>query len=155
MEVEVVKKLFTVDDYHQMADAGILGPEDRVELIEGEIVQMAPIGYRHIACVNRANELLILALANKAIVSPQNAVRLTQWTEPQPDIVVFKLTPDFYETRMPTAADALLVIEISDSSFKYDSNVKRPHYASAGVPEFWIEDLKNDLLLVFRDPVGK
>src|SRR5213083_2285735 len=101
MGVELTKKLFTVDEYYRMAEAGILGPEDRVELIDGEIIQMSPIGHRHMVCVNRANTLFIQAFGNGAVVSPQNPVRLTDWTEPQPDLVVFKPRADFYAKKEP------------------------------------------------------
>src|SRR5436309_4722242 len=107
MEAEVKKRLFTVEEYHQMAEAGILREDDRVELIDGEIIQMSPIGHRHMVCVNRANTLFIQAFGNGAVVSPQNPVRLTDWTEPQPDLVVFKPRADFYAKKEPVPEDEI------------------------------------------------
>jgi Uma2 family endonuclease len=152
MGIEVTKKLFTVDEYYRMAEAGILGPEDRVELINGEIIKMSPIGHRHMGCVNKANRLFIEALGRRAVVSPQNPVLLSMWTEPQPDLTVLKPRDDDYDSKKPEHADALLVIEIAESSLSYDRDIKVPHYAAAGIPEVWIEDLTRDQLLVYRDP---
>jgi len=152
MLTDVTKKLFTVDEYHRMAEAGILAEHDRVELIDGEIIQMSPIGHRHMVCVNRATTLFIEAFGRKAVVSPQNPVQLSDWTEPQPDLVVFKPRSDFYAARKPTPEDVLFTVEVADTSLRYDRNVKLPRFAVAGIPEVWIEDLKNDCLLVYRDP---
>ena len=155
MEVEVSKKLFTVDEYYRMAEAGILRPEDRVELIDGEIIEMCPIGDRHAGCVNIANEVLVGAFRGKAVISVQNPLQLTNYTEPMPDIVLLKPRKDRYRSKKAMAEDALLVIEVSDTTFLYDLNVKLKRYAKAGVPEVWIENLKKDLLLVFRSPAGE
>ena len=87
-------------------------------------------------------------------VSPQNPVRLSNWTEPQPDVVVFKPRADFYARKRPAPEDVLLALEVSDTTLRYDRNVKLPRFAAAGIPEVWIEDLSNDLLLVFRDTSG-
>jgi Uma2 family endonuclease len=153
MQAETVKKLFTVDEYHRMGDAGIFGPEERVELIDGEVFEMSPVGDRHILCVIRATKLFVIAFGDRAIVSPQNPVRLSDWSEPEPDFVVFKPRPDFYATA-PTLADVLFLVEISDTTLRHDRNRKLPRYAAAGVPEVWIEDLNNNVLLVYRDPRG-
>jgi Uma2 family endonuclease len=152
MGVEVTKRLFTVDEYYRMAEAGILGSEDRVELIDGEIIQMSPIGHRHVGCVNRATRLFIESLGRRAVVSPQNPVLLSMWTEPQSDLTVLKQRDDCYDSKKPEYADALLVIEIAETSLSYDRDVKVPHYAAAAIPEVWIEDLIHDQLLVYRDP---
>src|SRR5438105_15794893 len=112
MPADVSKKLFTVDEYYRMADAGIFTEDDRVELIDGEIIQMSPIGHRHMVCVNRANTLFIRAFGSRAVVSPQNPVRLTRWTEPQPDLVVFKPSADFYAKKEPVPADVLFMVEV-------------------------------------------
>jgi Uma2 family endonuclease len=135
-----------------MAEAGIFGPDERVELIEGEIIEMSPIGDRHLVCVNQAMELFVLAFAGKAKVSIQNAVRLNTRNVPQPDLVLFKPKAEYSTTTRPKAENCFLVIEVSDRSLRYDMNVKVPIYAKTGVPEVWIEDLKNDLLLVYRNP---
>ena len=155
MPSEVAKKLFTVDEYYRMAEAGILGPEDRVELIDGEIIQMSPIGVRHLGCVNAATALFTAAFGVRAVISVQNPLQLNDYTEPEPDIVLLKPRKDFYRHKHPYANDALLVVEVSDTTLRYDRNVKLPRYAAAGVPEVWIENLEDDELLVYRDPVGK
>ena len=152
---EVQTRRFTVDEFYRMPDAGVLGSKDRVELIEGEIVEMSPIGDRHLLCVNEANELFVLAFAGKARVSIQNAVRLNIRNVPQPDLVLYKPRSDHRQTTRPKAENCFLVLEVSDSSLRYDTKIKVPIYAKTGVPEVWIEDLKNDVLLVYRDPSNK
>jgi Uma2 family endonuclease len=154
MQPETVKKLFTVAEYHRMGDAGILDPEERVELIDGEIFKMSPVGRRHILGVIRATKLFVITFGDRAIVSPQNPVRLSDWSEPEPDFVVFKPRSDFYAAAAPTPADVLFLVEISDTTLRHDCNRKLPRYAAAGIPEVWIEDLKNNVLLVYRDPHG-
>jgi Uma2 family endonuclease len=152
MQVETTKKLFTVRDYHRMANAGIFGPEERVELIEGEILEMSPIGHRHMICVNRANRLFITKVGNRAVVSVQNSLELSEYSEPQPDLVLLKPRDDDYAGKKVHAEDTLLVIEVAQTTLGYDQRRKLPLYAAAAVPEVWIEDLKNDLLLVYRQP---
>ena len=154
MHIEVTKKLFTVDEYYRMADAGILGPDDRVELIDGEIIQMTPIGVRHAGQVQRGNRLFATALAGRAAINVQNPLELDDYNEPEPDIAVLKVRADDYIHKKVRAEDALLVVEVSDTTFRYDRTVKLPKYAAARIPEVWIENLENDELLVFRDPVG-
>jgi Uma2 family endonuclease len=154
MQTETTKKLFTVDEYYRMAEAGILAPGERVELIDGEIIQMSPIGTRHAGCVNRATRLFTSAFGQRVVVSVQNPLRLNNYTEPEPDLVLLKPLLDEYSSKKPFAQDVLLVVEVADSTLAYDRNVKLPRYADAGVPEVWIEDLTNDVLLVFRNPVA-
>jgi Uma2 family endonuclease len=154
MQVETTKKLFTVDEYYRMAEVGILGPTDRVELIDGEIFEMSPIGSRHLGCVNRANRLLGSALGNRVVVSVQNPLQLSNYTEPEPDIVLLKPRSDEYAGKRPLAEDALLVIEVAETTFAFDSKVKLPRYAAASVPEVWIENLMENVLLVHRNPAG-
>src|SRR3989442_6259555 len=126
MQIEVTKKLFTVDEYYKMAEAGVLTPEDRVELIDGEIIQMSPIGNRHLGCVNWANDAFTTAFRGRAVVSVQNPLRLSNYTEPEPDIVLLKHRPDAYRRKRPMGDDALLVLEVSDTTLRYDHDVKTP-----------------------------
>src|SRR5438132_2073752 len=154
MQVETTRKLFTVDEYYRMAEVGILRPTDRVELIDGEIFEMSPIGSRHLGCVNRANRLFSSVLGNRVVVSIQNPLQLTNYTEPEPDIVLLKPRSDEYAARKPLAEDALLVVEVAETTFAFDSRVKVPRYARAAVPEVWLEDLTNDIVLVYRNPAG-
>lgn len=144
-----------VDDYHRMADAGILGEDDRIELIEGDLIDMAPIGQGHAATVNWLTEALILACAGRAIVSPQNPIRLDRSSEPQPDVAVLRRRADFYATgERPGPSDVLLIVEVADSSLSFDRNVKLPLYARAGIAEVWIVDLRRRALDAYRAPDG-
>jgi Uma2 family endonuclease len=152
MAAEVTKKLFTVNDYYSMAEAGIIGPDERVELVEGEIIQMSPIGHRHGVRVVRASTMFFEAFGRKAVISTQGTLRLNKRTEFEPDLVVFKPRADFYASGRAKPADVLLVVERADSSLSSDRKIKIPLYAAAGIPEVWIQDIENDLLLVYRDP---
>lgn len=152
MATEIIKKRFTVEEYHRMAEAGILGPTDRVELIDGDVVQMSPVGHRHRVRVLRATTLFGRAFNDRALVGCQTDLKLGQWTELQPDIFVLKPRADFYAARDWTPQDVFFVMEVSDSSLRYDRNVKVALFAAAGIPEVWVEDAKNDVLYVYRDP---
>src|SRR5580704_10507425 len=132
MSVQVERRVFTVEEYHRMAEAGILSEDDRVELTDGEIIKMSPSGSRHVACVNRLNAVLTSAIGRAAIVSVQNPFAVNDYSEPQPDIVILKPRNDFYAHSLPTAQDLLLIIEVADTSLSYDRNVKVPAYARAG-----------------------
>ena len=155
MQLEVQRKRFTVDEYHRMGEIGILSKDDRVELIEGEIVKMMPIGNRHLGCVNAAATKFTIALAGRAVISVQNPLQLSDLSEPQPDIVVLKPRKDFYRSKRPQMTDSLLAIEVADTSIEYDREVKLGLYAQAGVPEVWIENLEENVLLVYRDVTPK
>ena len=153
---EIVRRRFTVDEYQKMGEAGILCERDRVELIDGEIVEMSPIGRSHCACVIAATELFGKSFVGRALLSVQNPLKLDDKTEPEPDVVILKPSRDCYRTVDPSPrSDVLLLVEVADSSLSYDLHVKTPHYAQAGIPEVWIEDLGNEALLVFRDPSGE
>jgi Uma2 family endonuclease len=144
-----------VDDYHRMADAGILGEDDRVELIDGDLIDMAPIGQGHAAVVSGLNEAFVLACAGRAIVWPQSPIRLNRTTEPQPDLAVLRRRADFYATgERPGPADVLLVVEVADTSLRFDRTVKLPLYARAGIGELWIIDLPRRVLDAYRKPAG-
>jgi Uma2 family endonuclease len=142
----------TVAEYHRMAEVGLLAPDARVELIEGEIIDMAPIGSEHGSVVDQLAGLLIRAVGDRAIVRIQGAVRLSQLSEPAPDVAVLAPRADFYRHEQPTGADTLLIIEVSDSTLRYNRDIKVPLYARHGVPEVWIADLQNSRLLVHRSP---
>jgi Uma2 family endonuclease len=142
----------TVHEYHRMAEVGVLAPDARVELIEGEILDMAPTGKEHTSVVDRLTRLLVRAVGDDAIVRIQGSVRLSEMSEPEPDVVLLKPQPDFYRSRFASSADMLLVIEVSASTLRYDRDVKVPLYARHGVPEAWIVDLENGRLLVYGSP---
>src|SRR5712691_11672776 len=120
MSAQLEPRRFNVTEYYRMAEAGILKPDDRVELIEGEIIKLSPIGSPHAACVSRLVHFLSKAIGETAILSIQNPVRLDEFSEPVPDIALLKPRKDYYAARHPTPADALLVIEVADSSLLKD-----------------------------------
>jgi Uma2 family endonuclease len=152
MATQIAKKLFTVYDYHKMADAGILGEDDRVELIRGEIVQMSPIGPPHNGAIHRASWFLNRIVGDRAIIGVQGSVRLDEYDEPQPDLYLLRPKDDFYSSRHAGPADLLLIIEVADSSLDYDRITKMQLYAETGVPEYWISDLQNDCIITYSDP---
>jgi Uma2 family endonuclease len=149
--VDVRRRRFTVEEYYRMAEAGILTESDRVELIEGEIIEMSPIGLRHSLCVAALNGRLAVAVAGRAEQWSANPVRFFPHTEPQPD-VVFVRGPLSRYSEHPGPADVLLLIEVSDTSYRFDRLVKLPLYARADVPDVWIVDLTRDVIEVFRQP---
>ncbi|HEX8246192.1 MAG TPA: Uma2 family endonuclease [Longimicrobium sp.] len=144
---------FTSEDYFRLGREGILDEDERVELLDGEIIQMTPIGSRHSSVVARLTRLLV-ARAGAAEVRIQDVLHLRDGREPQPDAAVYRAPGDAYETRHPVAEDALLVVEVADSSLLHDRTVKAEHYAEAGIPEYWLVDLKRDVVIVARNPVG-
>lgn len=135
-----------------MAEVGLLAPDARVELIEGEIIDMAPPGSRHAAIVSFLTQVITAAVGKSAIVSVQQPVRLSRSTEPQPDLAVLRARKDFYSGNHPTAVDVLLLVEVSDSSVRYDRQIKLPLYARHGVREFWLVDVSKRELSMFRAP---
>jgi Uma2 family endonuclease len=139
----------TVHDYHRMGEIGVFAPDARVELIEGKIIDMAPIGNDHQSIVDQLNRTLVLAVGGDAIVRTQGSIRLSQWSEPEPDVVLLKLRPDFYRGEFALGTDTLLVIEVSDTTLKYDRDIKVPLYARHGVPEVWVVDVNGNALLVY------
>lgn len=136
-----VRRRFTVDEYYAMAEAGILSPDERVELLAGEIIEMAAMGSRHAACVAGFEELLHETLGRRASIRVQTPLRLSGEYEPEPDIAVLRRRDDFYAAGHPGPADALLVIEVSDSTLGSDRRRKLPIYATYGIPEVWLADL--------------
>jgi Uma2 family endonuclease len=148
----VVRKRFTTDEFAQIAAAGVLGEDDRVELIEGEIVEMSPLGPQHAACVDRLNHRLQSLVQNRAIVRVQNPIRLGEYSQPQPDIALVQPRNDFYAGGHPEPEDVLLLIEVSESSLAYDRDVKLPLYARAGIVEVWLVALLPQVVEVYRAP---
>jgi Uma2 family endonuclease len=154
MPPDATKRLFTTDEFRRMAEAGIFGENDRVELIGGEIIALTPIGPRHANCVRRLIALLAARVGTSAIVDAQNPVVLDDYSEPQPDVVLLKPQSDFYKHSHPGPRDVLLVIEVADSSADYDRAIKVPQYARAGIPEVWVVDLPQQVVEVYRQPCG-
>ena len=152
MAVQPARRRFTVDEYYWMARVGILRPSDRVELIDGEIIEMNPIGEPHAGTVNRLNSVFSRRLGDAVIVAVQNPIRLDNGSEPEPDLALLRPRRDFYATGHPTPSDVLLVVEVSDTTVEYDTQTKAPLYARAGIPELWIVDLTRACVMVYLDP---
>lgn len=152
MSVNLAKHYFTVSEYERMGQTGVLAPDARVELIEGEIIEMSPIGSRHAACVNLLTKILNKQLGDNAIVSTQAPIRLDDFSEPQPDIALLKFRQDFYREAHPQPQDVRLVIEVSDTTVDQDRHVKMPLYARAGIPEALIVNLPDEQLECYAQP---
>lgn len=154
MAVEVLRRSFTVDEYHRMGEAGILREDDRVELIEGELITMTPIGSRHAACVARLVAQMSKMQA-KAIVWVQNPIRLGEHSEPQPDVALLRPRADFYAAFHPSSDAVLLVVEVGETSTAYDRTVKLPIYARVSIPEVWLVDLAEERIEVYRQSASQ
>jgi Uma2 family endonuclease len=154
MVVQPARHLFTVDEYYKMAENGVLTEDSRVELIDGEIVDMPPIGHEHAGKVNRFTHQFNQLFGDFALVSIQNPVRLGRRAEPQPDVMVLRRRDDYYATAHPTPADVLLLVEVAESSLTYDRETKGPLYARAGIAEYWILNLVERQLEVYRKPTA-
>jgi Uma2 family endonuclease len=143
---------FTVDQYHRMAAAEIFHPECRVELVDGDIFEMSPIGPWHSGVVNRLTHRFVAGLGDRAVVHVQNPTGLDDYSEPQPDVMLLKPRADFYGTAHPRPEDTLLLVEVSDTSLPHDRGRKLRLYARTGVPEVWIVNRRADAIEVFRAP---
>ncbi len=152
MAVQLLRRRFTVDEYQRMGQVGILGEDDRLELLEGEIVEMAPIGSRHQAAVDRLTRLFSNQVADGAMVRVQGPIQLGGDSEPQPDVTILRLRADFYASAHPGPGDVLLLVEVSDSSTEYDREVKVPLYARHGILEVWLVGLESEVIEVYRGP---
>jgi hypothetical protein len=152
-KVDVPRRRFTVDEYYRMGEAGVFGPEKRVELIDGEIIAMAPIGNRHAACVARLTRALSRAVGDVALVWPQgNPTRPPPRSVPQPDVALLRARADDYARSSARPEDILLLVEVADTTDRYDRRVKLPLYARSGLAEVWIVDLTRDVVEVYRRP---
>jgi Uma2 family endonuclease len=152
MSIAPAKRRFTANEYQRMGEVGILCPDERVELIDGEVLTKTTIGPRHNACVSSATRALVRAAGDAAIVLPQGSVRLDLYNEPEPDLVLLRPRADFYASRHAGPADILLVVEIAASSIEYDQGVKARIYAEAGVPECWLVNLNTNLVWRYSVP---
>jgi Uma2 family endonuclease len=154
VQLQTDKRLFNIREYHQMSEAGILSEDERVELIEGEIRRMSPIGSHHVGCVNRLSAILNRLAGSQAIVSVQNPILLGDDSEPQPDIALLHTRPDFYSDSLATPKDTTLLIEVSDTTAHYDRQKKVPLYARWGIPALWIVDLTAGIVEVYSYPMN-
>ena len=146
---------FTVDDFVRMAEAGIFDEDSRVELIDGDVIAMSPLGSPHACCVDGLTELLVQQFAGRAIVRVQNPVRLSQKSEPVPDVMLIRRREKSYRSSHPEPADVLLLIEVMDSSARYDRGTKLGLYAREGIVEVWLIDLNGDRVEVYRRTDGE
>lgn len=146
--------LISVDEYYRMAEVGLLS-QARVELIEGVIIDMAPIGSRHAGIINALNSLLVQAVSSRALICVQQPIRLSTTSEPQPDVSLLRPRADFYRGGHPTAADVLLLIEVSDATLRFDLDKKLALYAKHGIPEYWVIDAQGKQLHCMRQPAGE
>ena len=152
MTTVVATRRFSVEEYHRMAEVGILKPDDRVELFDGDIIRMAPMSSRHAAAVSKIAEWMQGTFTSRAAVRVQCPVRLEEYSEPQPDLVLVRPDPAHYADAHPGPADVLLLIEVAQSSLAYDRDIKIPQYARAGIGEVWLVNLELQQVEVFREP---
>ncbi len=152
MALKLLKRRFTVEEYERMGQAGILSEDDRVELIDGEIIELPPISPRHAAIVSRLNHFLHPEVKPRALVSIRNPLNADPYSEPQPDLMLVKRRDDYYASAHPRGPDVLLLVEVADTTLEYDRVVKIPLYARAGIAEVWIIALPTDEIEVFRRP---
>ena len=152
IEVAAGRRLFNREEYHRMGEVGILKRNDHVELIRGEIVEMSPMGPRHYAFVNNLNRLLVVRLTDRAIVAVQGPIVLAEDSEPEPDIAVIRHRTVPYKEREAFREDALLLIEVAESSLAYDRSTKLRLYAEAGIPEYWVVDCLAESVEIHRGP---
>lgn len=149
MSLPISKYYFTVAEFERMGEAGVFTKDARLELIEGEIIEMSPIGSRHAACVKFLSRFLNRTVGDIALVSTQDPIRLNDFSEPEPDLALLRLRDDFYRDAHPTPADVLLIIEVSDTTLGYDRQVKMPLYAKAGIVEAWIVNLLEEQIEIY------
>lgn len=148
----ISSRRFTVREYYRMAEAGILKVDERLELLEGEIVKMSPIRERHASCVTRIHRLLERRAGDRAIIRVQNPVRLGSFSEPEPDVAIVRSRADWYAKAHPGPSDVLLLIEVCDTTYERDRRRKVPLYARYGIREVWLVDLDHGRVEVHREP---
>lgn len=153
--VNPAKHLTNLNEWRRLGEAAIFPPESRLELINGEILEMAPIGFNHAGHINRLVKLLTRLIPDDVIPSVQNPLQLGDLSEPEPDFMLLKPNDDFYSSHHPTADDVLLLIEVADTSLKFDQNQKLHLYALHGIPEYWLLNLNDSCLEVYRKPNGE
>ena len=148
------RRRFTVAEYYAMAEAGVLAYDERVELLDGDVILMAAVLDWHAFVVDWLNENFVLSLQGRAQVRIQNPTRLNDYSEPEPDVMLLRRREDFYRSGHPAPADVLLLVEVSDASLSFDRNRKLPRYAAAGIPEVWIVNRPDRRIEFYADPAG-
>lgn len=150
--IAVSKRLISSEEYHMMGEAGLLKPDERVELIHGEIINLSPIGNKHAVAVSYISTLLIEAFKRKVFIWSQNPIHIDQWNEPQPDIAVLRYNLQRYNATLPEPKDVEAIIEVACTSYDIDKNIKLPIYATSGIPAYWIVNLPENRIEVYSDP---
>ena len=153
MSLSLITRKFTVEEYEKMATEGIIKPDEKVELIRGEIIKMSPMGTRHAACIARLTQLLYRKFGDLILLGVQNPIRLNNNSQPEPDLSLLIPRADFYVAAYPCPQDIYLIIEVSDSTLDYNRYTKIPLYAEANVQEVWIINLKEEYVEVYRHPL--
>ena len=153
METAVKKRLINVEEYYRMGETGLIQSHENVELINGEIYTMSPIGSKHAAIVKYLSNQLVQVFGDNKIISCQDPIRIDQWNEPEPDIALVHFREDYYASAHPTATGVLLVVEVSGSSVDFDRTIKLSLYASAAIPVYWIIDWQKNVIEVMEIPV--
>lgn len=146
------KHPISAEEYLRMGEAGVFAPEARLELIEGEIVEMAPIGSPHAGRVKRLTQLFVQSTGGRAVVSVQDPLVISDRSVPQPDLALLKPRADYYSDSHPNASDVLLVVEVADTTLAFDLGTKVPLYARCGIAEVWVVDVNGRVVHVFREP---
>jgi Uma2 family endonuclease len=154
MSRKLAKRWISAGEYERMGEAGIFPPDARLELIEGEIYEMSPIGSPHAACVDTLTLLFTEIAKRRFIVRVQNPIQLDDFSEPQPDIALVRWREEFYRDAHPTPEDVLLIVEVADTTVVTDRSVKIPLYAKAGVPEVWLVNIPDERVEINSDPAG-
>lgn len=151
----LARRRFDVDEYHKMGETGVIGPDEHVELIHGDVFVMSPAGNRHAGCVTLLTKMIVLALAGRGLVSPLNPLRIDRHTEPEPDLTNVMPRRDGYTRAHPTPADVLFAVKVMETSASFDRHVKLRLYARSRVPELWLVDLNKDQVEVYWRPEGE
>lgn len=154
MLFQLTKRLFNIEEYHKMAEIGIFGEGERLELIEGEIFKMSPVGKRHAAHVKRLNKIFNQCLGERVLISVQDPVELNDKSEPLPDIALLQPREDFYESGHPQPKDILLLVEVADTTIEYDRKIKIPLYARSNIIEVWLVNIDEQAVEVYRQPAA-
>ena len=152
MSVNLAKHYFTVSEYDRMGETGVFAPGARVELIEGEIIEMSPIGSRHAACVEIISDRLHDIARGKFLIRTQNPIVLDDFSEPEPDVSVLRFREDYYRDAHPRPQDVLLVIEVAETTVPFDRQIKLPLYAHAAIPEYLIFNLADQVVEYYSQP---
>ncbi len=145
-------RLWNVREYHSLMEKGVLNPEERIELIQGQLITMSPKGTLHTSATRRISKTLSISLANKAAIYTQDPIQLNDYSEPEPDVSVVKFDPLDYVSHHPQAEEVYLLIEVADSSLEYDCQVKAQLYAQSGINDYWVIDVRDRKLFLFRKP---